>query len=50
MLNKGDKVFIITRKLFERDRIRMFVGEVQATTDMAMKVRGFVFVHDDFTN
>ena len=50
MLNKGDKVFVITRKLFERDRIRMFVGEVQATTDMTMKVRGFVFVHDDFTN
>jgi len=50
MLSKGYKVFVITRRLFREDRIRMFVGEVQATTDMAMKVRGFVFVHDDFTN
>ena len=50
MLSKGDKVFIITRRLFGQDRIRMFVGEVQATTDMAMKVHGYVFVHDDFTN
>ena len=50
MLSKGDKVFVITRRLFGEDRIRMFVGEVQATTDMAMKVRGYVFVHDDFTN
>jgi len=50
MLSKGDKVFVITRRLFREDRIRMFVGEIQATTDMAMKVRGHVFVHDDFTN
>ena len=50
MLSKGEKVFIITRRLFEGDRIRLFVGEVQAAVDTAMKVRGYVFVHDDFTN
>ena len=50
MLSKGEKVFVITRRLFEGDRIRLFVGEVQAAVDMAMKVRGYVFVHDDFTN
>ena len=50
MLSKGYKVFVITRRLFREDRIRMFVGEVQATTDMAMKVCGYAFVHDEFTN
>lgn len=50
MLSKGEKVFVITRRLFEGDRIRLFVGEVQVAVDMAMKVRGYVFVHDDFTN
>ncbi len=29
MLSKGEKVFVITRRLFEGDRIRLFVGEVQ---------------------
>ena len=50
MLSKGEKVFVITRRLFEGDRIRLFVGEVQTAVDMAMKVCGYVFVHDDFTN
>lgn len=50
MLDKGEKVFVITRRLFEGDRIRLFVGEVQESTDSVMKVRGYAFVHDDFTN
>jgi len=50
MLGKGEKVFVITRRLFEGDRIRVFVGELQASSDTAMKVRGYAFVHDDFTN
>jgi len=50
MLNKGEKVFVITRRLFDGDRIRLFVGEVQSSSDTAMKVRGYAFVHDDFTN
>ena len=50
MLEKGEKVFVITRRLFDGDRIRQFVGEVIKSSDTAMKVRGYVFVHDDFTN
>ena len=50
MLSKGEKIFVITRRLFDGDRIRLFVGEVQASSDTAMKVRGYVFVNDDFTN
>lgn len=50
MLDIGEKVFVITRRLFDGDRIRLFVGEVQKSSDIAMKVCGYVFVHDDFTN
>ena len=50
MLSKAEKVFVITRRLFEGDRIRQFVGEVQESTDSIIKVRGYAFVHDDFTN
>ena len=50
MIEKGDKVFVITRRLFEGDRIRQFVGEVLDASDTVMKVQGYVFVHDDFTN
>lgn len=50
MLENGDKVFVITRKQFDGDKIRHFVGEVIDSSDMAMKVRGYAFVHDDFTN
>ena len=50
MLSKGEKIFVITRRLFDGDRIRLFVGEVQASSDTVMKVRGYVFVNDDFTN
>ena len=50
MLDKGEKVFVITRRLFEGDRLRQFVGEVQESTEMVIKVCGYAFVHDDFTN
>lgn len=50
MLEKGEKVFVITRRLFERDRIRQFVGEVLESLDTVIKVRGYAFVHDDFSN
>ena len=50
MMEKGEKVFVITRRLFDGDRFRMFVGEIQAITDMAIKVCGYAFVHDEFTN
>ena len=50
MLKKGEKVFIITRRLFDGDRIRQFVGEVLESSDTLLKVRGYAFVHDDFTN
>ena len=49
MINKGEKVFIITRRLFDGDLRRHFVGEVQEVTSVAMRVQGYAFVFDDGT-
>ncbi|MDH3247612.1 MAG: hypothetical protein OEQ47_01515 [Acidimicrobiia bacterium] len=45
-LEAGENVHVIERRLFEGDVRRHFVGEVQGADVMAMRVRGFVFVHD----
>ena len=45
-LESGEKVHVIERRLFESDVRRHFVGEVTATDVMAMRVAGYVFVHD----
>lgn len=50
MLDKGEKIFVITRRLFEGDRIRLFVGEVQKSSNVAIIVQGYAFVNDEFTN
>ncbi len=45
-LDPGEKVHVIERRLFEGDVRRHFVGEVRGADVMAMRVEGFVFVHD----
>lgn len=45
-LEPGEKVHVIERRLFESDVRCHFIGEVQGTDAMAMRVRGFVFVYD----
>jgi len=47
ILSKGEKVFIITRRLFHWDLRRHFVGEVQEVTDSTIRVHGFAFIFDD---
>ena len=47
MIIKGEKVFVITRRLFDEDLRRHFVGEVQEITNVAMRVQGYSFVFDD---
>lgn len=49
MITKGEKVFVITRRLFDGDLRRHFVGEVQDLTTVAMRVQGYSFVFDDST-
>jgi hypothetical protein len=50
VLRPGEKVHIITRRLFENDLRRHFVGEVQASTECMARVEGYVFVFDTGTN
>ncbi len=50
MLSKGEKIFIITRRLFESDLRRHFVGEIEAVSGGAIRVQGYVFVYDTANN
>lgn len=49
MLEQGEKLFIVHRRLFEKDTARFFVGEVLAYEQGIVKVRGYTFVKDMFT-
>ena len=46
----GDKVHIITRRLFESDLRRHFVGEVTGVSGELHEVRGYTFVFNRGTN
>ena len=50
LLEPGDKVHVITRRLFEADLRRHFVGEVQAVTESTVSLSGYVFVFDTGSN
>ena len=47
MLAKGEKVFIVTRRLFETDLRRHFVGEVLEASGATVRVSGYGFVFDE---
>ena len=49
LIGTGEKVYVITRRTFEGNLRRQFVGVVQAVTDFAMRVQGYAFVFDDVT-
>ena len=50
MLSVGEKVFIITRRLFEKDLRRHFFGEILAVSGATIRVRGYVFIFNESTN
>jgi hypothetical protein len=50
ILSKGEKVFVITRRLFHGDLRRHFVGEVQKVSDLTMRVQGYAFIFDEPTS
>jgi hypothetical protein len=45
LLNRGDKVFIVERRLFEQDLKRHFVGEVEVCTDIGFRAKGYPFFY-----
>lgn len=46
VLDIGEKVHVITRRLFDNDLRRHFVGEVKAISEVAARLEGYVFVFD----
>ncbi|MBZ0165486.1 MAG: hypothetical protein K8I00_01675 [Candidatus Omnitrophica bacterium] len=46
VLQQGEKVHVITRRLFDGDLRRHFVGEIKAVADGIARVEGYVFVYD----
>ena len=50
MLSKGDKLFFITRRLFENDLRRHFIGEVLEVSTATVMVSGYAFVFDHTSN
>ena len=49
MLELGEKLLIVHRRLFEKDAPRFFVGEVQEYEQGIVKVKGYTFVKDLFS-
>lgn len=49
MLNQGEKLLIVHRRLFEKDTPRFFVGEVLIYEAGIVKVKGYTFVKDMFS-
>lgn len=45
-IRPGEVVHVIERRLFPGDVRRHFVGEIEACTDRALRVRGYLFVYD----
>ena len=46
LVRPGEIVHVIERRLFVGDVRRHFVGEVEACTDRALRVTGYLFVYD----
>jgi hypothetical protein len=50
IVDKGDKLHIITRRNFEGDLRRHFVGEVEEASGALVRVAGYAFIYDPWTN
>jgi len=46
VISVGEKVHVVTRRLFEEDLRRHFAGVVEGTTDTAIRVRGYTWVYE----
>lgn len=50
VVKTGDKLHVITRRGFDGDIRRHFVGEVLEFEDGMARVRGYTFLYDQFRN
>jgi hypothetical protein len=46
LLKQGDKIFIANRRLFEKDELRFFIGEVDGYEAGIVKVTGHSYFRD----
>jgi len=46
VLAKGEKIMVITRRRFENDLRRHFIGEVVDVSETIVRVKGYAFVFD----
>jgi hypothetical protein len=46
ILENGDVVLVSTRRMFERDETRFFLGRTLASDGPLVKIEGFTFVRD----
>jgi hypothetical protein len=44
LLMPGERIHVITRRLFEGDLRRHFVGEIVAANNRAVRVKGYAFI------
>jgi hypothetical protein len=50
LISEGEKIHVITRRNFDNDVRRHFVGEVRSVGDFAVRVEGFTFIFDQVNN
>ena len=46
LVRPGEIIHVIERRLFAGDVRRHFVGEIEACTQLALRVKGYLFVYD----
>jgi hypothetical protein len=50
IIEPGEKILVIIRRLFEMDLRRHFVGEIVGISESIVKVKGRAIVHNSVTN
>jgi hypothetical protein len=50
LLKSGNKIHVITRRQFENDLRRHFIGEVTGSADDVVRAKGYAFVLDKSLN
>jgi hypothetical protein len=50
VIDKGEKVHIVTRRRFEGDLQRHFVGEVLEAQGAVVRIEGYAFIRDRTRN
>lgn len=47
MIFKGEKILLSQRRIFKLEIRRLFIGEVEGASDVAIRAHGYSFVFDD---